>query len=223
MTDPTPPPSTTDTHVVVADSTFAVVPSWLLDVAPSGAVHLYAVLARYADNQTGQAWPSRAKLAKRLGCSTDTVDRALKALVAAGALTITHRWTPAGDPTTSMYHLHVMPAGVAAPVRLGSRKDAAGVAAPVRHRTRTIELEEPPTPAAGAAGARPTRAHHGQHTGCRACGTSPRQLAAVDKQPRARPPWCGVCDETDRTIELPGATVRRCPDCHPLTQQEPTP
>lgn len=215
---------TNDTHVVVADSTFAVVPTWLLDLCPSRAIHLYGILARYANAQQ-EAWPSRATLAARMGCSVDTVDRALGKLVGAGALTITRRWTAQGEPTSSLYHVHVMPGGhlggVAATVPPPSRTSADKVAAPVRHRTKANERETPPTPAADAAGGPSIPGHDGQHRNCRACGTSARQLAALANQPPPRPDWCGGCDETTRTVdELPSGsahpTVRRCPTCHPL-------
>lgn len=221
--DPTTAPDHAP-HVVVADTTFAVVPTWLIGTVNSRAVHLYAILARHA-NAAQEAWPSRTTLATRMGCSTDTVDRALRSLVTAGALTITRRWTVTGEPTTSLYHVHVMPGGthpqVAANLRPGSRTSADKVAAPVRHRTKAIERENnPPTPAAAAAG-EPLPAHHGQHRACRACGTSPRQLAEVASQPAARPPWCGHCDEATRLMDdeptaTGGAVVRRCTTCHPL-------
>lgn len=34
-------------------------------------------------------------------------------------------------------------------------------------------------------------------------------------QPHHLPPKCGQCDET-RHIQVDAATVRRCPDCHPI-------
>jgi hypothetical protein len=137
-------------------------------------------------------------------------------------VTITRRWTTSGEPTTSLYHVHVMPGGeVAAPVRLGSRKAADQVAAPVRHRTKANEREDPPTPGATAPGGLGLPGHDGSHRNCRACGTSVRQLAALASVPPPKPTWCGVCDEHTRTLEVetPGSahtTVKRCPTCHPM-------
>ena len=205
---------------LAADSTFSVVPTWVLDAAVSAsAVRLYAVLARYA-NSAGTCWPSRRTLAARMQVrSADTVDRALRELVAVGAVTVQHRRDESGAPTASLYRLHVVPAGVAANLRPPSRTDAAGVAAPLRHRTRTIEREDPQPPARGAGGDDP--AHHGQHRRCRACGTSPRQQAEQQRAAAAvRPPWCGECDEPTRMVQGEAANgtplLSRCPTCHPL-------
>ena len=70
-----------------ADNRFAIIPEWVisLDISHT-AFRLYAVLARYADNITHQAFPSRATLAQRLQCSEKTVDRAVEDLVAHGAI-----------------------------------------------------------------------------------------------------------------------------------------
>jgi DNA-binding transcriptional regulator YhcF (GntR family) len=70
-----------------ADNRFAIVPEWViaLDISHT-AFRLYAVLARYADNITHQAFPARATLAQRLQCSEKTVDRAVEDLVAHGAI-----------------------------------------------------------------------------------------------------------------------------------------
>lgn len=204
------------------DATFAVVPTWVLDSPiSSNAVRLYAVLARYTDTD-GVCYPGRRLLATRMQVgSMDTVDRAMRDLVTIGAVTITRRYNDKREPIASLYRLHVTPGGVAANLRVGSRKDAREVAAPVRHRTRTTERENPPTPAADAAGEQ--RAHHGQHKRCRACGTTPRQQLAADTlNAQRKPPWCGHCDETSRTIEFEPAgpnthpTVQRCHACHPL-------
>lgn len=142
----------TEALPVAADTTFAVVPTWVLS-APSRAVHLYALLRRYAD-ASGQAWPSRTTLAERLGCSVDSVDRALRCLVEIGAVTVVKRWGEDGSPLSNLYRLHSQPVGkpveeaggVAATVRPGSRTTAAGVAAPVRHERKPLNDKNPPTP-----------------------------------------------------------------------------
>lgn len=206
------------THVS-ADVTFAIIPTWLLDSSVSAAaIRLYATLASYADNTTKLAFPSRARLADRMRCSRDTIDRAQRELVAVGAITVRRRWHPeSGAPTSSEYRVHVQPAGrgVAADLRPPTRTDAAGDAAPVRHRTRSIELEGPPAPDADATGE--LSAHHGQHARCRACGTNPRATAAAEQAQRSvKPPWCGECDETSRLLDVGPATVARCAACHPL-------
>lgn len=69
------------------DRRFAIIDEWLLDLPVSDrAIRLYAILARYADNETHKAYPSRATLAERLGCSLASVDRAAAELVTHGAM-----------------------------------------------------------------------------------------------------------------------------------------
>lgn len=62
---------------------FSIVPEWVLDrgLSPT-ALKLYIVMARFADWQTGMAFPSRETLADRMGCSLKTVDRAVQEVVA---------------------------------------------------------------------------------------------------------------------------------------------
>ncbi len=85
---------------------FSVVPEWVIDLEVSDrAVRLYAVLGRYADDAKHEGWPSRSTLAKRLGCSVDSVDRAKDELVAAGALEVEHRTKDNGEPTSNLYRI----------------------------------------------------------------------------------------------------------------------
>ena len=70
-----------------SENKFAVMPEWVIELAISHtAFRLYAVLARYADNVTHQAFPSLETLASRLGCGEKTVRRAIEDLVAHGAI-----------------------------------------------------------------------------------------------------------------------------------------
>jgi DNA-binding transcriptional MocR family regulator len=69
-------------------TTFRQVPDWLLfspKVSDRG-IRLYAVLASHRNEKSGQCNPSRERLAKRVRCSTRSVDRAIDELVAAGAI-----------------------------------------------------------------------------------------------------------------------------------------
>jgi len=71
---------------------FSIVPEWLIDAGVSDrAVRVYAILARYADSETLQAFPSRETLAKRAHCHWRSIDRAIDELVQLGAVTKTHR------------------------------------------------------------------------------------------------------------------------------------
>jgi hypothetical protein len=124
-------------------TTFAVVPTWVLDhpQLSDRAVRLYGVLARYADGDQ-RAWPARTTLAERLRCSVDSVDRAVRELTAAGAVTVTRRYREDGQPTSNLYRLAVTaPEGVAAAVRLPGRTGAPTVAAPVRPERKPGERE----------------------------------------------------------------------------------
>ena len=77
---------------IQADIKFAIVPDWVLDAAISDrAVRIYAILARYADNETLQAFPSRETLAKRAGCNAKAVTKAVDELVSVGAVVKEHR------------------------------------------------------------------------------------------------------------------------------------
>ena len=71
---------------------FSIVPEWVIDADISDrAVRVYAILARYADSETHQAFPSRETLAKRARCHWRSIDRAIGELIALGAVTKTHR------------------------------------------------------------------------------------------------------------------------------------
>ena len=77
---------------LVLQERFAIVPEWIIDAQISDcAFRLYAVLLRYGQT-SGQRMPGRALLARRLHKgSKDTVDRALKELVAIGAVVVERR------------------------------------------------------------------------------------------------------------------------------------
>jgi hypothetical protein len=75
-----------------SDIRFSIVPEWVLDAGLSDrAIRVYALIARYADNDTLQAFPARETLADRALCSVKSIDRAVRELVAAGALRKAHR------------------------------------------------------------------------------------------------------------------------------------
>src|SRR3954462_5184541 len=81
-----------DEGVLVLEQHFAIVPEWVLDADISdAALRLYAVLLRYGQS-SGHRMPGRRLLASRLHKrSRDSVDRALKELVAIGAVVVQHR------------------------------------------------------------------------------------------------------------------------------------
>lgn len=114
---------------------FAILDEWLLDLDISDrAVRLYAVLARYADNDTHKAYPSRETLATRLRCSTKSVDRAALELVEQGAMTKQQRTN-----SSIIYTLRVVQGGGHQSPG-GSTRVSRGVDTGVE-LTRTTELE----------------------------------------------------------------------------------
>ena len=90
---------------------FAQIPRWIIEHPDLSdrAVRLYGVLHRWAGLPKGII-PGRKKLAALLrDCSVSSVDRAVKELVAAGAVTVTKRFDEAGDPTSNLYTLMSSP------------------------------------------------------------------------------------------------------------------
>lgn len=112
------------TNSIRLDRRFAIIDEWLLDLRISDrAVRLYAILARYADNQTHKAFPSRGTLADRLHCSLASVDRAARELVNVGALSKTFRAN-----SSIIYTLHTTaPGGVITHEDGGSSQVTRGV------------------------------------------------------------------------------------------------
>jgi len=126
------------TGVTTDTGPFAIVPEWVLGLS-GNAVKLYAVLRRFADDETGVAWPSRKTLGERMTCSVDTVDRILRELEQAGAVVIQNRVTEAGDLTSNLYHVRT--------VRQGSRNNAVtglGMDAATGSRTDAAENDSHP-------------------------------------------------------------------------------
>ena len=115
---------------LTTDIRFSIVPEWVLDAEISDrALRVYAVLARYADNDTLQAFPGRQTIADRVRCSVKSVDRALDELIEMGAIEKQHRVRD-GVYKSSLFT--VIRVGVAGDARVGTR---------VTNRTITSELE----------------------------------------------------------------------------------
>lgn len=125
---------------------FVILP-WAVLEGPLSATDIlvYCTISRFADNETGQAWPSRATIATYAQCSTSTVDRSVQNLIDAGFLSKQHRRTKAGDPDSNLYIVHEIVEGVAAPVRRGSRTGDDWGSRTSDDLTRTTQLEAPDT------------------------------------------------------------------------------
>lgn len=96
-----------NTATITIDNRFAIIPHWVIKSGvPATAIHLYTVLVMYVDGRTGEAFPSRTTLAKQIGASTKTVDRAIKALQGVGALEVHSRKRPGSKENyTNIYRL----------------------------------------------------------------------------------------------------------------------
>lgn len=98
---------------------WTIVPEWVLDAEISDrAVRLYGLLGRYAD-ANGESFASRRKLAERLRCSVDSVDRAMAELRAVGALTSDERHRENGGQSANLITLR-MAAPVHTPLGTGA-------------------------------------------------------------------------------------------------------
>ncbi len=106
---------------ITADNYFAIIPEWVLyePTLSANGVRLYCTLNRFA-NSSGTAWPSRRTIAALMNVSVETVDRAKKELVEIGAIIVTNRVSPAGDPTSNIYQVITTPPS--SPMPEGTRK-----------------------------------------------------------------------------------------------------
>jgi hypothetical protein len=90
--------------VSVEREPFIMLPIWMLD-ASANAVKLYAVLRRFADNATLNAWPGKQVLAEAMGYKlAKNVDPALRELEEMGAVVVTRR-SGAGMRLANHYHI----------------------------------------------------------------------------------------------------------------------
>jgi len=85
---------------------FVILPHGVLDDETLTAhdVLVYATIARYADNHTGVAYPSRATIAKSARCDIKTVDSAVRKLVLSGCLEKHKRTTVTGEANVYIVH-----------------------------------------------------------------------------------------------------------------------
>ena len=86
------------------DNYFAIIPEWVLYAGISAhAVKLYCVLARYADKDTGDCFPSRNTIAEKAGFSERTISKATAELVLIGALIVKRRFSDDGGYMSNLY------------------------------------------------------------------------------------------------------------------------
>lgn len=120
---------------------FAVLPEWVLYLPISAnAVRVYCVLRRYADNTTGECFPSRKTVAMKARISMQTLDRCIKELVDHGALKVQQRKNAAGDWSSNLYTVMSFPQGyqgVAKKLGIPLLTDGETGSPKTRARTRT--------------------------------------------------------------------------------------
>jgi hypothetical protein len=88
---------------------FSIVPEWVMDRGLSATgLKLYVILGRFADYDTGIAFPSRETLAARMNCSEKTVDRAVAELERAECVEV---WSPGRYLSNRYRVLQVDPRG----------------------------------------------------------------------------------------------------------------
>ena len=68
-------------------------------------IAVYNVLSRYADRKTGVCFPCIGTIASKLHLGRTTVKKYLKILYKVDLITILHRTSPDGDPTSNSYML----------------------------------------------------------------------------------------------------------------------
>lgn len=84
---------------------FAIVPEWLIySGVSSNAIRLFAVLHRH--DGAGGCHPGRKRLATLMACSESTVDRTIRELSDAGAVTVEAQFDESGDRSSNSYLLH---------------------------------------------------------------------------------------------------------------------
>jgi hypothetical protein len=144
---------------LVVEQRFAIVPEWVIDAEISdSAFRLYSVLLRYGQS-SGARMPSRATLARRMKKrSVDSVDRAMRELVAAGAVVVERRRRGRQNLTNRYHVITSAPGGrisaatthETAGGRAGSatrgRTGAAGVVASLRPDPEHVTQNNPPPP-----------------------------------------------------------------------------
>lgn len=121
-----------------ADLYFAIIPEWVLNLPVSAnAIRTYCCLRRFADNMTGECFPSRKTVAMRARLSVSTLDRAIKELVQYGAIEITPRKNASGDWSSNLYTVRSVPKGREVSSQLRTPPIAGGDTRPFTRGDRT--------------------------------------------------------------------------------------
>jgi len=108
---------------------FVIMPWAVLDDDSLTAhdVLIYATIARYADSNSGVAWPSRQTVAEAARCDIKTVDRCVSRLVQAGFLEKHKRKNELGESNVYVVHEIVARQETLKPKSRGRGTNGAGV------------------------------------------------------------------------------------------------
>jgi hypothetical protein len=133
--------------MAVLQTKYAIVPKWVSESDLSDrAIRLYVILANHANNTSRHSHHGRKRLAEECRCSESSLDRAMKELVAHGAVVVKPRYDEAGDRTSNDYWVPIdPPSGVGGSEVDGTggvRDDATGGVTVDEVTRRTIELDE---------------------------------------------------------------------------------
>lgn len=143
-------------HLQDARQPFVRIDFGIMDRVPEFgplALTVYAVLAMHANNDTGRCFPGRRAIAREAKMSERAVDGAIKALVAAGCISVTPRTTKTATgatvKTSNIYSLLTVSRKVGQDMPGGGAGGAPGVGQVVpqggaggAHRTSLNELAE---------------------------------------------------------------------------------
>lgn len=229
MAGPEPDGATAVVDELVVEDHFAMVPEWLLDAPISDcAVRLYAVLLRYGQS-AGARMPARSTLATRLGKkSTDTVDRAMRELVDAGAVYVQPRFA-GRERLTNLYQVRTSrptqstgsdPTADAAPAHRQPKEGLEGGGRKVSNPKRTFSSADPLTRTA----ARSSTAQHRRRLRHRRLGRLRRRLPhpTLHRRPTRRP-LGRTLPRSRPPPRRPGPGLARQPPDRPCSRSQPTP
>lgn len=91
---------------------YAIVPEWVLRAVSTGALALYIELGLHANRDTGEAWPSKARIAERLGSDPRSIARWRAELEEAGAVRRSKRFADDGSQRSNLYEVvYAVPRG----------------------------------------------------------------------------------------------------------------
>ncbi len=124
--------------------------------APAYLIPTYCALADFASNQDGTCWPRMDTVARTLGISTRSVQRHVRALVAAGLVELVERRRSARGRFSSYVYRLVLMGRFSKARTTGHRRRPVG-AAPNKERTKQQKNTPQSPPIRGEEGARRRR------------------------------------------------------------------